>query len=93
VDPIITPQGTLTSNDSNYGSIVFKLYHAGSATHTWTLTTKTGGGGGTGNWVSGTSIAAGSAQAAVAGDWITVAVTKTGSGVALPAHGCGVKVS
>lgn len=87
-DVWIIPAAALSSNDTNYATIIIRDGMTGSTIVQ--VTTKTSVGGGTGNWVNGTPISmktvAGSLSdsALAAATVITVEITKTASGVTVP---------
>jgi hypothetical protein len=92
VEPWFQVRAAVTADASNYASLIFKLYRAGSVVQTWTQTTQLVGGGGTGNLTSG-QIWELASIACQRGDWVTYTQTKTGTGVQLPAHSFGMNVA
>jgi len=91
----IMPLAALTSNDTNYATIVVDVADgaSGSATTIASVTTKTAGSGGTGNWTAGTAITMTLTatvanlliDGATARKWMGVNIAKSGTGVAVPA--------
>lgn len=90
VDPWLAVRGTVTSDNSNYATITFKLYRAGSAVKTWTLTSQISG---MGSLSSGQFVPKADPFACVAGDHMTYTQTKTGTGVVLPVRTVGASVT
>ena len=88
----IQPQGSATANDTNYGTVnaVKGDGAAGTAVVAASVSTKTTGGGGSGNWVAGTTVAL-TPSATIAdrripkGGVLSINITKTGTGVVVPA--------
>lgn len=82
----LVPNGALTANDTDYASIIVrKRTAAGAATVLATITTKTAGAGGTGNWSAFASISITPDVTTMAADEsLTVEMTKSGAGVVAP---------
>ncbi len=86
-DMWLTPNAALTSSDTVYATITISLYRAASLIGVvGTITTKTTGGGGTGDWVALTQIpfVAGPQLVMQAGDNLVVAIAKASTGTAVP---------
>lgn len=78
----------LTSNDTNYASIIFTRYNSSGVSQATmlTATTKTSGSGGTGDWTQNRPLSLGTVSSGTgsAGDYITIQITKAGTGVITP---------
>lgn len=84
------PDAALTANDTNFATITLSRRNA-DGTNSVTVasvSTKTTGGGGSGNWSQWVSVAlalTAANVAMVAGQILTIAITKPGAGVVVPA--------
>jgi hypothetical protein len=84
----VEPAAALTANDTNYGTIVVSRRDAtgGNRATVVSETTQTSGSGGTGSWIAFSTVSLGSLSntSLTEGQKVTIEVTKTGLGVALP---------
>lgn len=84
----LTPTGAATASDTLYATITLNKRDGagGSSTTMATVTTKTSGSGGTGNWVAFTTIDVGTLTGAycAAGTVFTITVAKASTGTQLP---------
>lgn len=81
------PAAALTADDTNFATITVTKRTAGGSTVTIaTATTKTSASGGTGNWTawSPVTIPVSAGASVAAGDLVSVAITKSGTGVVVP---------
>jgi hypothetical protein len=85
---LIEPAASLTADDTNYATITVARRDAtgGNKATVRSLTTQTSGTGGSGNWTAFSTISVGSFSntSLSAGQKITIEISKTGLGVAVP---------
>lgn len=84
------PSAALTANDTNYATLLLDKRLSsdyGTAVNVATETTETTGSGGSGNWTAFTPVTLGALAQTVLenGALLTVEITKTGTGVIVPA--------
>jgi hypothetical protein len=79
---ILTPTDVLAANDTNYATVTLRKRTSGVPTVIGSVNTTTSG---TGNWAPGVQVAIPlSVPGVAAGDVLSVAVTKSGTGVVVP---------
>ncbi len=87
-DVFVEPAAALTASDTNYATIVVSRRDAGGGNKVTVAskTSQTSGSGGTGNWTAFGTVSLGSLSNTTVGEGkkLTIEVTKTGLGVALP---------